>query len=194
MRMRIPGIYILVLLAVAVVLAFVLEFVAFCRDAMRRQSSPSGDEPSAQKLDGPGVISRLATLAAPPVVAALAAVLGAYWLDPQWIWWAVNRIPGHPAYFLLFGAALALVALLCGVKPRQPALLVCLTVPGLAILAIVELPIGSIVFFLQPGVWILLLIGIGQARLLRRPGGNFTPGGLVRVLLISFAYVHGFIA
>ena len=47
------------------------------------------------------------------------------------------------------------------------------------------------VFFLQPAVWILIIIGVGQALLLRKPGRNFTPGGLVRVSLILVAYLFG---
>jgi putative flippase GtrA len=194
MPIPIPAIYILFLLATAVVLAFVLEFVPAYRDCMRWLCLPSGDEPSDQRLDRPDVLLRLATLGGPPVLAALAAVIVAYWLNPQWTWWALNRISDHPSYFVLFAAALSLVALLCGVKPRQPALLVCMTVPALAIMAIVELPIALFVFFFQPGVWILLFIGIGQARVLRQSEGNFTPGGLVRLLLILFAYLYGFIS
>jgi hypothetical protein len=190
MPMLIPGIYILLLLGAGVVLAFVLEL----REVLRAPAFVGRDEPPDQKLDRPGVLLRLAMLGGPPVLAALVAVIAGYSANPRLTWWVLNRLSDHPSYFLLLGAALSLVALLGGVKPRQPVLLVCLTLPGLVIMAIVELPIGSIVFFFQPGVWILLFIGIGQARLLRQPEGNFTPGGLVRVLLISLAYVYGFIS
>jgi hypothetical protein len=48
------------------------------------------------------------------------------------------------------------------------------------------------VFFLQPGALILLFICVGQARQLRKPERNFTLDGLVRLSLISIAYVFGF--
>jgi hypothetical protein len=82
-------------------------------------------------------------------------------------------------------------------------LLFCLTLPGLVFMSLLLLSsiiewrgIGSlllvtILLFLQPGMLILLLIGAGQSTLLRKPGGHFTFGGLVRLFLISIAYVYG---
>ena len=112
----------------------------------------------------------------------------------------------HPSSLLLAGIVFCLVALLCGVKPRQPVLLFCLTLPGVVILPLLWLPdvvksqnvvdavlAGLIIFFVQPGALVLLFICIGQARQLRKPERNFTLDGLVRVGLILIAYVYGFI-
>ena len=110
----------------------------------------------------------------------------------------------HPYLLLVYGVVFCFIALLYGAKPRQPVLMVCLTLPGLVVMALVyssaivtshNVIVAAIVvpfgFFLQPAVWILLFIGLGQARMLRKSGGNFTPGGLVRVSLILAAYLFG---
>lgn len=201
------AISILLLMAAAVILAFVLEFVAFYRDAVLRPVFASGDEPAAEKLDR-RVSFRLAVIGGMVALAAAAAIISGYSVDPQGtsllLAWPRDH---HPGSLLLVGIVLCLVAILCGVKPRQPVVLFCLTLPGLVIMPLLLLAdvlnsknVASalsgypIDFFIQPGAWILLFIGIGQARSLRQPGGDFTVGGLVRLLLISFAYVYGFIS
>ena len=55
----------------------------------------------------------------------------------------------------------------------------------------VKTPSRQVVFFLQPGVWILLFIGMMQMRLLRRREGTLTATGVVRIVLISIAYLFG---
>jgi hypothetical protein len=201
--MRIPAIYILLLLAAAVVLAFALEFRAAYRDAMRSLAAPSGEEPSNRKPDPRLLV--LAIIGGLAALAAAAAVIVGSSLDPRQTERLLAWPLDHPSSWLLpAGVVLCLVALVCGVK-RQPVWLFCLTLPGLVIMPLMLLPhvmksdklaeaflIYSFVFALQPGVWILLSIGVGQARLLRKPGGNFTPGGLVRLALISLAYFYGF--
>lgn len=188
--------YILLLLAVAVVLAFVLEFLL--------GSVPeSGDGTSDAKLDR-GVLVRLATAGAATALVLVGGLIAAYLVNPDW-----GKLVGewpliHPSSLLLSGVAFYPIALLCGVKPRQPVLLVCLTLPGLVVMPLLLLAaivtsnhvvatagLVPIVFFLQPAVWILLFIAIGQTRLLRKAGGSFTAGGLVRIFLISVAYLFG---
>jgi hypothetical protein len=194
--MLIPGIYILLLLAAAVVLAFVLEVVLAPAPA-------SGDGASDQKLDR-RVFRRLAVVSGAAALAVMAAIIAGYSVNREWTSWVLAWPGNHPSSLLLVGVALFLIALLCGVKPRQPELLLCLTLPGLVIMPLLLLPtiltsnrvveltlLVSILFVLQPGILILLLIGIGQARVLHESEGNFTPGGLVRVLLISVAYLYG---
>jgi hypothetical protein len=199
MSKLILGIHILVLLAVAVVLAVVLEFFL-------RPLGASGEETRDQKLDR-RVLRRLAVVGGEIALVVLAATITGYLVDPHRTWLAVAWLINHPASLLPAGVALYLVALLCGVKPRQPVLLFCLTLPGLVIMPLLVLPTSvrwnfvaedvllvSFVFVLQPGVWILLLIGFGQALLLHQPVGKFNLGGLVRLFLISIAYVYGFIS
>jgi hypothetical protein len=183
----------------------VLEFVAAYRDAVRRLAA-AGDEPPDQKLDR-RVLLRLAIVAGAAAVAVAAAIIIGYLVNPQQtsvlLAWPRDH---HPASLLLVGVVLYLVAPLCGVKGSQPVLLVCLTLPGLALMQFLDatdsfmyggmawaVAVTILAFFIQPGEWILLCIGIGQARLLRKPGGNFTSGGLLRVCLISIAYAYGFI-
>ena len=202
--MQIPGIYILLLLPVAVALAFVLEFVAFYRDAMQTPVFAAADERWWPKLDLP-VLRRLAVVGGAVALAVAAAIITGYSADPQRTSSALTWSLDHPASFLLVGLVLCLVAFLCGVKLRQAVLLFCLTLPGLVIMPLLLLPdivkssmiaeavvLYPTVFVFQPAVWILLFIGVGQSRLLRKPVENFTFGGLVRVFLISIAYVHGF--
>jgi hypothetical protein len=195
---------ILILLAAAVVVAFVLEFVSFYRDAVRTPVSAAVDERWWPKLDVP-VLRRLAVVGGATVLAVAAAIMTGYSADPQRtasvLAWPLN----HPASLPLAGIVLCLVALVCGVKLRQAVLLFCLTLPGLMIMPLLWLPdaiksydiysvlLLAILFILQPGVWILLFIGVGQSRLLRKPEESFTFGGLVRLFLISVAYVYGFL-
>jgi hypothetical protein len=202
--MHIPGIYILILLAAAVVLAFVLEFVSFYRNAVRTPRSAAADERWWPKLDL-RVLRRLAVVGGAAAVAVAVAIITGHSANPQRtssvLAWPLN----HPASLLLAGIVLCLVALLCGVKVRQAVLLFCLTLPGLVIMPLLLLPdltksydiysalLLMIVFVFQPGVWILLFIGVGQSRLLLKPGENFTFGGLARLFLISIAYVYGFL-
>lgn len=198
--LRIPGIYIAVLVPAAVVLAFVLEFVAFVLHLMRTPAA-SVDERSYPKLER-RVLVRLAAVGG---VAAFAVTVS-YVAYPDLLKPVVMRLLNYPSLLLPAGAALYIVALLCGVKPRQPVLLVSLALPGLAIMPlltlldfvrsndVIEALAGVfIVFVIQPAYWILLSIGVGQARQLRKRGGDFTVGGLVRVCLITIAYVYGFI-
>ncbi|MBV9429124.1 MAG: hypothetical protein JO084_15510 [Bradyrhizobiaceae bacterium] len=200
--MRIRGEYILLLLAAGVVLAFVLEFVAFYRDAVRTPISAAADERWWPQRDR-RVLLRLALVGGAAAVTFAVAMIIGYSLDPlqtksiiRWI------LDFHPTSLLLAGVVFCLVALLCGVRWRQSVLLFCLTLPGLVIVPLLWLPdimtsgaagamLLSIIFFLQPGVLILLPIAVGQSRLFRRPGGGFAPGGFVRLSLISIAYVYG---
>ena len=183
--------YILLLLAAAVVLAFVLEFVTFVREPLRTPVFP--------KLD-----RRLAAAGGAAAFLLVAGLIAADLISPDWGTSSVRRNLTHPYLLLVYGALFCLIALLCGAKPRQPALLLCLTLPGLVVMPLVWLSaivtsnnviVGAImvpfVFFLQPAVWILMFIGIGQALLLRKPGTNLTPGGLVRISLILVAYLFG---
>jgi hypothetical protein len=199
-EMPIPGIYILIVLAASVVLAFALEFGSFYRDAVRTPVSAAVDERWWPKLDL-RVLRRLAVVGGAAALAVVPAIIIGYSVDPQRTSLLRAWILDHPASLLLVGVVLCLVALLCGVKLRQAVLLFCLTLPGLVIMPLLLLPLIddissvlllAIFFFSQPGVWILLFIGVGQSRLLRKPEGNFTFGGLVRLSLISVAYIHGF--
>jgi hypothetical protein len=194
------GIHILVLLAAAVILAFVLEI----RDA--RLGSASGDEPSDEKRDH-RVLFRLSVVGGVAAVAVAAATIAGYSANPELtsslLAWTRDH---HPASLLFVGVLFYLVALLCGVKARQPVLLACLTLPGLIVMQLLiatssfmysgmaeAIVVTILAFFIDPGEWILFCIGMRQAMLLGKPGGNFTSSGLVRVFLISIAYVYGFI-
>jgi hypothetical protein len=202
MSMRIRGEYILLLLIAGIVLAFVLEFVAFYRDAMRTPISAAADERWWPQLDR-RILFRLALVGGGLALTFAAAIIIGYSLNPlqtrSIIRWILDY---HPSSLLLAGVLFCLVALLCGVKWRQSVLLFCLTLPGLVIVPLLWLPdimtsgaagamLLSIIFLLQPGVLILLPIAIGQSRLFRRPGGGFAPGGFARLSLISIAYVYG---
>jgi hypothetical protein len=203
--MRIPAIYILLLLAAAVVLAFALELVGFYREAMRTPISEAANIRWWPQLDR-RVRLRLAVVGGAALLAVAAAIITTHSMHPQrtssLVRWVLDQ---HPESLLLAGVVLYLGALLCGAKLRQPLLLFCLTLPGLAIVPLLLLT-GvtesnvvaamlwyNILLFVQPGILILLFIAIGQSRLLRKPGGDFTSGGLVRVCLISIAYVFGFV-
>jgi hypothetical protein len=205
MARLIPGIYIAILVAVAVVLAAVQEFVAYVLDLMRTPAA-SVDERSYPKLDR-RVLVRLAAAGGAAAFLALAGMTAVHLAYPDLfksvVMWPLN----HPSSLLLAGGALYLAVFLCGVKPRQPVLLVCLALPGLVIMPllllmdfatssdVMEALAGTfLVFFIQPAVWILLFIGVGQVRRLRKRGGEFTPAGLARVFLISFAYFFGTIS
>lgn len=193
----IPFKYIFLLLVAGVVLALVMEFGAAIGDAM------SGDERSDEKLDR-RVLFRLALVGGAAALAVAAAIIIGYSLNPQRTQFLLASLRDNPPSLLLAGMVLCLVALLCDIKPRQPLLLVCLTLPGLVMMALLWLANivksnysaeatfwVSVVFFLQPGVLILLIIASGQSRLLRKPSGKFTPGGLTRLFLIAFAYAYG---
>jgi hypothetical protein len=206
MPMLIPAIYIAVLVAAAVVLAFILECVSVLGDAARTPVSAAADERRWPNLDQ-RVMRRLAVVGGAAALAVAAAIITGYSVDAQRTSLLLAWPGDHPASCLLAGIVLCLVALLCGVKLRQDVLLFCLTLPGLVIMPlllllpdimrshnVVEAALAyPIIWSLQPGVLILLFIGIGQATLLHKPGGNFTPGGFVRLLLILVAYVYGFI-
>jgi hypothetical protein len=199
MSKLLPGIHILALLAAAVILAFVLE-------VLRAPLLPDRYETSDQKRDR-RVLLRLAIVGGVAALALAAAIITGYSVDPERTSWLLAwPRDHHPALLLLVGVVLYLVALLCGVKASQPVLLVCLTLPGLVLMQFLvatgsfmyggmahAAAVTILAFFIQPGEWILLCIGIGQATLLAKPGENFTSGGLLRVCLISFAYVYGFI-
>lgn len=204
--MRIPAIYILLLLAAAVVLAFALEFVGFYREAMRTPISEAANKRWWPPLDR-RVLFRLALVGGGLALALVAAILIGHSVDrietSLIVRWVLDY---HPSSLLLAGVLFCLLALLCGVKWRQPVLLFCLTLPGLVIVPLLLLPeiidsfvyqrslfLLAVLFFLQPGVLILLPIGIGQSRLLRKSERSFTPGGFVRLSLISVAYVYGFL-
>jgi hypothetical protein len=201
----IPAIYIVLLLAAGVVLALVLELVALYRDVMPTPISAPAYEKWWPQRDR-RVLFRLALLGGAAALALAAAIIIGYWIDPRQTQ-LLLAWPGHyPHSLLLAGIVFCLLALVCGIKPRQPVLLVCLALPGLAILALLWLvdmmtpPYvadaafwGAIIFFFQPGVLILLFIVIGQGRLLRKPDGKFTAGGLARLFLILLAYAYGFL-
>jgi len=196
------GRYVLLLALAIVVLAFVLEFVAYCRDLI----AESANQRRWVQLDR-RVMFRLAIVGGAAALAVVAAIIVGYSVDPQQTSWLLAwPRDHHPASLLLAGVVFCLVALVCGVKLRQPLLLFCLTLPGVVILPLLWLPdlvksknvvdevLGFLILFpLQPGMLVLLFICIGQARQLRKPERNFTLDGLVRVGLISIAYVYGFI-
>jgi hypothetical protein len=195
-------VFLLLLYLAVVALAFVLEFVAYVLDLMRT-SAASVDERSYPKLDR-RVLIRLAAAGGAAAFLVIAGMTAVYLAYPDLLKPVVRWPLNHPSSFLLAGGALYLAALLCGVKPRQPVLLVCLTLPGLVIMPllilmqfamsrnIIEALAATIfIFLLQPADWMLLSIGVGQARRLRKRGGDFTPAGLARVFLISFAYFFG---
>jgi hypothetical protein len=188
-----------------VALAFGVELVTFYRDAMRTPISAAANERWWPQPDR-RVLLRLAVVGGAAVLACAASIIAGYLLNPRQTAWLLARpFDGHPEWLLPFGVVFCLVALLSGVKPRQPVLLFCLTMPGLVILPLLLLwhAMGSSkdlagallgdasIFFLQPGALILLFIAIGQSRLLRKPGGDLTSGGFVRLVLISFAYTYG---
>ena len=192
--------YILLLYLAAIVLAFVLEFVPFYRDALRTPISAAADERWWPKLER----RAFRRLAAAGGAAAFVLVAGSITMDLAYPEWRVRWNLIHPYLLLIYGAVFCFIALLCGAKPRQPVLLLCLTLPGLVVMPLVWLSTVvtsenviagaiavSFVFFLQPAVWILLFIGLGQGRMLSKPGGNFTPGGFVRLCLILAAYLFG---
>src|ERR1043166_2950268 len=145
----------LLLYLAAIVLAFVLEFVTFVREPLRTPVFPELDR----------------RLAAAGGVAAFLLVAGLIAMDvlyPGWRASSVGRNLTHPYSLLLYGPVFCLFALLCGVKLRQPVLLLCLTLPGLVVMPLVWLSTivtsdnviagaiaVSFVFFLQPAVWIL---------------------------------------
>ena len=194
----------ILLLFAFVVLAFVVEIVTFYRDMER---TPISAVPDARWWPEPDrrVLLRLAVIGGAGALAFAAAVSVGYSLDPRrtklLLEWPLD---GHPESLLLACVVFCLVTLLSGVKPRQAVLLFCLTLPGLVIMPLlvlwhdvqseyvaVSLLMSASIFFLQPGVWILLFIAIGQSRLLRKPEGDLTAGGFVRLMLISFSYTYG---
>jgi hypothetical protein len=183
--------YTLLLLAAAVVTAFVLEFVTFVREPLRTPVFPRLDR-------------RLAAVGGAAAFLLIGGLVTMDVLYPGWRGPSIGRNVAHPYLLLLYGPAFCLFAFLCGVKLREPVLLLCLMLPGLVVMPIVwfssivtsnnviaEAIAVPFVFFLQPAVWILTIIGVGQALLLSKPGRNFTAGGLVRVSLILVAYLFG---
>jgi hypothetical protein len=198
------GTYILLLFFALVVLAFVVELVTFYRDAMRTPVSDAANAKWWPVLDR-RVVFRLALVGGAAAFAVVAAIIVGYSLDPRQTEWVLVRpVNGHPEWLLPFGVVFCAVALLSGVKPRQPVLLFCLTLPGLVIMPllmvresvhskhVVDSLLGdAFIFFLQPGALILLFIAIGQSRLLRKPVDDLNAGGFVRLVLISFSYTYG---
>src|SRR5262249_31577648 len=158
----------LLLLVAAVVLAFVLEFVAFYRDATRTPVFAAADERWWPERNA-RVLRRLSVVGGATALAGAAAIITGYSADPQWtssiLAWPIK----HPDSCLLIGIVPCLVALLCGVKLRQAVLLFCLTLPGLVIMPLLLLPpivksndiaaaavLYPAISFFEPGVWILL--------------------------------------
>jgi len=201
----VPAIYIVLLLGVAVVLAFVLEFLAVVSDIAQAPASVSGDQRSYPVLDR-RVLLRLAAASSAAAFLLLVGIIAAYLIDWDRASLLLAWPKNHPCSFLLLGAAFYLVSLTCGVKPRQPVLLLCLALPGLLVAPLFLATdifihdgmdrifiLTAFAFFVQPGQWLLLIIAIGQARVLRKAGGEFAAGGLVRILLISVAYLFGFL-
>jgi hypothetical protein len=196
------GRYLILLALAIVVLAFALEFVAYCRDLISESANARRWLPLDRR-----VLFRLTGVGGTVALAVAAAIIMGYSADPQRTSWLLAwPRDHHPSLLLLIGAMFCLVALVCGVGLRQPVLLFCLTLPGVVILPLLWLPdiVKSnhvvdavltflIIFPLQPGMLVLLFICIGQARQLRKPDRNFTLDGFVRVGLISIAYVYGFI-
>ena len=194
--------FVLLLYLAVVALTFALEFVAYVLDLMRTPAA-SVDERSYPKLDR-RVLVRLAGAGGAAAVLVIAGMTVVYVAYPDLVEPVIMWPLKHPSSFLLTGGVLYVGALLCGVKPRQPVLLVCLVLPGLVIMpllilmhfamsndAIEALASTIFVFLIEPAAWILLVICIGQARQLRKRGGDFTPAGLARIFLISFAYFFG---
>ncbi|MBV9429123.1 MAG: hypothetical protein JO084_15505 [Bradyrhizobiaceae bacterium] len=202
MREPLPGNYMLLLLFAGVVLAFVLELFTACRRFLR------GDETSDAKPDRRRLF-RLALVGGAAALALAAAIIIGYSVNPGETELLLAWLRGNPHSLLLAGIVFCLVALVCGVKPRQPVLLFCLALPGLVLLPLLWMPLlwlpeimnsknvadavfwGVIIFIFQPGVLILLIIAAGQSPLLRKAGANFNAGGLARLCLISFAYAYG---
>ena len=198
--MSVDAKYIVLLVGAAIVLAFMLEFVAFVRYPL---GPLDADESSYPKLNR-RVLLRLVAAGGAAAFLLIVGIFAAYLVDRDRASLLVAWADKHPSSLLLFGAALYLIAFACGVKFRQPVFLLCLALPGLFVVplilaadpfvneGIVEGIVAAVlVFFFQPATWILLFIGIGQARLVHKPGGQFTAGGLVRLLLISIAYFFG---
>ena len=195
-----------VLLPLAIIaLPFAIEFVTFVLDLMRTPAA-SVDERSYPKLDR-RVLVRLAAAGGAAAFVVTAGITAVYVAYPDLVKPGVIWPLKHPSSLLLAGVALYLAALLCGVKPRQPVLLVCLTLPGLVAVPLLvlmdsvvsenvieALALTIFVFLIQPAIWMLLPIAVGQGRRLRKRGGDFTPAGLTRVFLISFAYFFGIFA
>lgn len=188
----------LLLLATAIVLVFVVE-------GLQAPVPASAVETRDPELDH-RVFLRL--VAAGGIAASLlvAGVIAAYWANPDGVGsavaWPISWVVTHPYSLLLSGVALYLVALLCGVKQRQPVLLFCLTLPGMLAMPLVAVGTtvagaGSqvaavlLLFIFQPATWIFIFIGVGQGSLLRKPGGNFTPSGLARIFLVVITYLYG---
>jgi len=197
----------LILFLAFVALAFAVELMTFYRDAVRTPISAAANERWWPQLDH-RVLFRLALVGGAAASAVAAAIIVGYALDPRGTEWLLGRpLRGHPEWLLPACAVFCLVALLSGVKLRQPVLLFCLTLPGLVIMPLLmlresvhskhlaySLIMDAILFFLQPGTLILLFIAIGQSRLLRKPAGDFNSGGFIRLVLISFAYPYGFVS
>lgn len=196
------GTYLLLLAFAFIVLAFVVEIVTLYRDVVSAPVSAAADERWWPEPD-----RRILLHLALGGGTVFAAIIAGYSLDPRQTGWLLTRpLHHHHETLLLAGVLFCLVALLSGVKPRQPVLLFCLTLPGLVILPMLWLwealqsnHVADAVlwriffFFFQPGALILLFIAVGQSRLLRKPGGDLDSGGFVRLVLISFAYNYGLI-
>jgi hypothetical protein len=195
--------YIVLLLGAAIVLAVVLELVTFACERPQLFVT-SGNQTWYPELDR-RVLLRLAATGGALAVLSV-GIIAACSIDRDQASSLLEWPRHHASSLLLFGAAFYLIVLVCGVKPRQPVLLVCLVVPGLLLVPFMlaaEVFINEgiaaaimttvLVCMFQPAHWLLLFIGIGQARLLPTPGGDFTAGGVVRILLILVAYSFGFL-
>jgi hypothetical protein len=194
----------LLLFSAFVVLGFVVEFVTFYRDVVRTPISAAANQRWWPQSDR-RVLFRLAVIGGAAALTVAAAIIAGYSFNPRQTAWLLARpLDGHPEWFLPLGVVFCLLALLSGIKPGQAVLLFCLTLPGLVILPLLllgdameskdvagKLLAHASIFFLQPGALILLFIAIGQSRQLRKPGGDFTSGGFVRLVLIAFAYTYG---
>jgi hypothetical protein len=203
--MLIPGTYIPWLFIAIIVLAPVFEFVAYVVDLIRAEPT-SVDERTNPKLDR-RVLVRLGVAGGAAAFLLIVGMTAAYVIRPDSLGSVLLWPLKHPFSLLFGGVGLYLVVLLCGVRPRQPVLLLCLALPGLVAMPLLLLAYFALsqdamealawaffALFVEPAAWILLFIALGQARHLRKRGGDFTAGGLARVFFISFAYLVGIIS
>jgi hypothetical protein len=191
------GLWLAPILIGTVVLAFVLEI----REFLHTPVPADGEETEDQKRDR-RVFRRIRAVGGAAAFLFVAGVIAMDLVYPRLS--NLAEILVHPYSLVIYGVAFFVVALLCGAKPRQPVLLVCLTLPGLVVMPLAVLADMAVspllvvapffllfAFLVQPGLWILLCIGIGQARLLRQPAGNYTASGLARIILVLCGYVFG---
>jgi hypothetical protein len=179
---------ILLLFPAVFVLALAFEFVAYVVDLIRADPA-SVDERTNPKLDR-RVLVRLAVAGGAAAFLLIVGMTAAYVIRPDSLGSVLEWPLNHPSSLLFGGVGLYLVVLLCGIRPRQPVLLLCLTLPGLVAMPLLLLGHFALskdamdalawtffAVFIQPAAWVLLFIGVGQARRLRKQGEILRPAG-----------------